>query len=150
MIRKLAHLCLVTDQLDKMLDFYHRGIGFDIKFTFYNKENQVFGYYLACGDLTFIEIFDRVLKNKMWGQPGSEAKPLKDGNKIDHLCFECIDLPAMQKELESRGVVMHRPIKLGMDSSYQMWSTDPDGNLIEFMEYTTDSWQFRGNSRRGT
>jgi hypothetical protein len=28
-----------------------------------------------------------------------------------------------------------------------MWTSDPDGNLIEFMEYTTNSWQFRGNAR---
>ena len=30
MLRKLAHLCLITDQLDAMLDFYTRQLGLSV------------------------------------------------------------------------------------------------------------------------
>ena len=64
MIRKLAHLCLVSDQLDVMLDFYTQKLGFEIKFNFRTPKGQLFGAYLATGDTTFVEIFDRVLKHE--------------------------------------------------------------------------------------
>ena len=99
MIRKLAHICLTTDDLPRLLDFYHAKLGLPIKFPFINKDGQTFGYYLACGDTTFIEIFDRVLKAKQWG--GDE--PLTYGNRIGHFCFEITGLKEFKSQLEGRG-----------------------------------------------
>ena len=143
MIRKLAHLCLVTDQLDAMIDFYTKKIGFNIKFIFRNADGQVFGYYLETGDTTFVEIFDRVLKHKQWGGT-SELKPLKFGDQINHFCFEVTGMKEHIAQVESRGVKI-RNVKTAMDFSHQAWTSDPDGNLIEFMEYTAESWQLVGN-----
>jgi catechol 2,3-dioxygenase-like lactoylglutathione lyase family enzyme len=142
-IRKLAHLCLVTDQLEAMLDFYTRQIGFPVKFIFRNAQGQVFGYYLECGDTTFIEIFDRVLKHKQWGGDSALA-PIRIGDQINHFCFEVIDMPQHIARLESRGVKVTN-VKTAMDHSHQAWAADPDGNLVEFMEYTHASWQLLGN-----
>ena len=143
MIRKLAHLCLVSDQLDAMLDFYTQKLGFEIKFIFRTASGQMFGAYLSTGDTTFVEIFDRVLKHQVWGG-NSELEPLKQGKQIDHFCFEVTGLPEHIALLESRGVKI-RNVKTAMDHSHQAWTSDPDGNSIEFMEYTAKSWQFLGN-----
>lgn len=35
-------------------------------------------------------------------------------------------------------------IKLGMDNTLQMWMHDPDNNLFEIMEYTSESYQTKG------
>ncbi len=142
MIRKLSHFCLVTDQLDAMKDFYSRGLGFPVQFAFKNKDGEIFGYYLFCGDSTFIEIFDRVLKHKQWGG-NSTIEPLAKGNRKDHFCFEAVGLPALKTMLEGRGVKIGN-MKKEMDHSFQMWTADPDGNKIEIMEYTHESWQLRG------
>jgi len=117
MIRKLAHLCLVTDQLDVMVDFYTKKIGFNIKFVFRNEQGTIFGYYLETGDTTFVEIFDRVLKHKFWGR-GSELLPLKKGDQIDHFCFEVVGMKEHIAELESRGVKI-RNVKKALDFSNQ-------------------------------
>ena len=146
MIRKLAHLCLVTDQLDAMMDFYTKGLGFNIKFIFRNADKQVFGYYLETGENTFVEIFDRVLKHKMWGR-GAELTALKFGDQINHFCFEVTGMKEHIAQMESRGVKI-RNVKTAMDFSHQAWTSDPDGNLIEFMEYTAASWQLVGNGDR--
>lgn len=142
MIRKLAHLCLVTDQLDVMKSFYVDRIGLSVQFVFRNKDDEVFGYYLAAGDTTFIEIFDRVLMRKQWGGDNS---PLTPGNRIAHFCFEVTALKDLKATLESRGLTLGE-IRTGMDQSLQAWTSDPDGNAIEFMEYTHASWQLRVNA----
>ena len=67
MIRRLAHLCFITDNLDRMVDFYSKAIGLPVKFSFKNTDGEIFGHYLECGDSSFIEIFDRALKHKQWG-----------------------------------------------------------------------------------
>lgn len=139
MIRKLAHICLTTDRLEEMAEFYTKKLGFSVKFIFRNEEEKVFGYYVSCGDTTFIEIFDRVLKHKKWG---GELLPLTWGNQIGHMCFEVTDLRGLKKTLEGRGVKLGE-IHTGMDLSLQAWTNDPDGNAIELMEYTHASWQLQ-------
>lgn len=139
MIRKLAHLCLVTDQLEALKKFYTEQLGLKVAFVFTNAEKQTFGYYLACGDTTFIEIFDRILKQKQWGGP---LDPLKGGNQMNHLCFEVTGLKELREQLLSRGVKIGE-VHSGMDHSLQAWTGDPDGNAIEFMEYTHASWQLQ-------
>jgi catechol 2,3-dioxygenase-like lactoylglutathione lyase family enzyme len=142
-IRKLAHLCLVTDQLDAMLEFYTQKIGLPIKFIFRNEQGQIFGYYLESGDTTFIEIFDRILKHKQWGG-ASDLTPLRQGDQVNHFCFEVLDMPEHIATLEARGVKI-RNVKTAIDHSHQAWTSDPDGNLLEFMQYTPASWQLVGN-----
>jgi catechol 2,3-dioxygenase-like lactoylglutathione lyase family enzyme len=146
MIRRLGHLCFVTDNLDRMVDFYTKGLGLKVKFSFTNADGQVFGHYLVCGDSTFIEIFDRVLKHKQWGGP---LEPLRGGGQYQHFCFEVTALRDLKAALEARGVKVGE-VATGMDHSLQAWTGDPDGNAIELMEYTSQSWQLQGSGARGT
>jgi len=139
MIRKLAHLCLVTDQLEPMREFYTQKLGLSVQFVFHHTDGGTFGYYLCCGDTTFIEIFDRAGKTKQWGHDGG---PLRAGNQMNHLCFEVTGLKELHTMLIARGVKIGE-IMTGMDSSLQAWTGDPDGNAIEFMEYTHASWQLQ-------
>jgi catechol 2,3-dioxygenase-like lactoylglutathione lyase family enzyme len=139
MIRRLGHLCFVTDNLQGMLDFYTRALGLAVQFIFKNDDGEVFGYYLAAGDSTFIEIFDRVLKVKQWGGPLAE---LAAGNRYSHFCLEVTALRDFKAALESRGVKVG-DVSTGMDHSMQAWLKDPDGNAIELMEYTSRSWQLQ-------
>ena len=44
--------------------------------------------------------------------------------------------------LEARGLKL-TDIRTGMDHSLQSWTSDPDGNPIEFMEYTAQSLQIQ-------
>ena len=140
MSRKLGHLCMVTDQLEAMRDFYCRQLGMTVKFVFKNKQDQIFGYYIACGDSTFVEIFDRMGKFNHWG---GDKREIMNGSSINHFCFEIVGMEAFRAKLEGRGVKI-RNMKKEMDHSWQMWTNDPDGNSIEFMEYTGESWQLEG------
>lgn len=139
MIRRLAHLCLMTNDLNRQIAFYRDGLGLPIKFRFTNVEGELFGVYFECGDTTFIEIFDQVLAARQWG---GDLRPLHEGNRYNHLCLEVVGLKELREKLLGRGVKLGE-ISTGLDHSYQAWTNDPDGNRIELMEYTHRSWQLQ-------
>jgi lactoylglutathione lyase len=139
MIRQLAHLCFHTDRIDQMVAFYSDSLGLPVKFTLNCDDGQLLGYYFACGDTTFIEIFDQVAAVKQWG---GQMQTLARGSQYKHFCLEVTGLEAFKQTLEARGVAV-TAIKTGMDHSRQAWIADPDGNAIELMEYTDQSKQLQ-------
>lgn len=140
MIKKLAHVCLFTDQLDALIGFYRDVLGFPVKFTMKNDDGADFGYYFATGDMTFIEIFDQRRAVKQWG---GEVVAMKSNHTAHtrHFCFEVSGLEQEVARLEAKGLSVV-PVKVGMDHSKQAWIKDPDGNDIELMEYTPQSLQW--------
>ena len=140
MIRKLAHLNFVTNDLNRIIDFYVNKLDLKIKFTLDNKQGQPFGYYFECGDSTFIEFFDQAMAVKEWG---GKVEDLTIGTRYKHFCLEVVGLDEYCEKLKSRGVEVSG-ISLGMDHARQAWISDPDGNSIELMEYGPTSLQLTG------
>jgi lactoylglutathione lyase len=137
MIKRLAHLAFDTDNTEQLLAFYTDSLGLRIQFTMNLEDGTEFGWYVACGETTFIEIFDRVGKSKMWG--GSPQTPVA-GNIYTHFCLEVDNLREYRDQLIGKGIKV-TDISTGMDNSIQAWCEDPDGNKIELMEYTARSKQ---------
>ncbi|HVT74364.1 MAG TPA: VOC family protein [Lacunisphaera sp.] len=142
MIRQLAHLCLMSHQLPAMIAFYRDGLGLPIKFSLKHDDGTAFGHYFEAGHMSFIEIFDRAGAARQWGGDAAEKLRPHAGTHFNHFCFEVHGLEAYCATLESRGLKIDRPVKVGMDHSKQAWIHDPDGNVIELMEYTPQSMQF--------
>jgi catechol 2,3-dioxygenase-like lactoylglutathione lyase family enzyme len=139
MIRRLAHACLETHDLPRARSFYAGVLGLTVQFTFKNDRDEIFGHYFACGDTTFVEIFDHALKARQWG---GEISELKNSGRVSHLCLEVDDIAGTKGTLEARGAKVGAVLQ-GFDGSLQAWLSDPDGNLIELMEYTPRSLQLR-------
>ena len=140
MIRQLAHLNFVTNDLGRIVDFYVNKLGMQVKFTLNNKNGQPFGYYFECGNTTFLEFFDQAMAAEVWG---GKVEDLIAGTRYKHFCLEVTGLDEYCKELKERGVEVSG-IALGMDNSRQAWTADPDGNQIELMEYGPSSLQLTG------
>jgi lactoylglutathione lyase len=140
MIRKLAHLNFVTNDLEKIIDFYVDKLGMQVKFTLNNKAGEPFGYYFACGDTTFLEFFDQAMAAEVWG---GKVEELNIGTRYRHFCLEVTGLDEFCATLKSKGIEVTE-ISLGMDNSRQAWIADPDGNAIELMEYGYSSLQLSG------
>jgi catechol 2,3-dioxygenase-like lactoylglutathione lyase family enzyme len=141
MIRQLAHLNFVTNDLSKIIDFYVNKLGMQVKFTLNNKDGVPFGYYFGCGNSTFLEFFDQTLAVRVWG---GKVDALTAGTRYKHFCLEVTGLDAYCENLRGKGVVVTE-ITTGMDNSRQAWVTDPNGNAIELMEYGPFSFQLTGN-----
>ena len=141
MIRQLAHLNFMTDDLSKIIDFYVDKLGMQVKFTLNNKSGVPFGYYFGCGNTTFLEFFDQALAVQHWG---GKVEALVAGTRYRHFCLEVTGLDEYCKKLRGKGLAVTK-ITTGMDNSRQAWITDPDGNAIELMEYGPISLQLTGN-----
>jgi catechol 2,3-dioxygenase-like lactoylglutathione lyase family enzyme len=137
MIRRLAHVSFDTDDLARFTKFYTEVLGLPVKITFRNKEGEVFGYYLDCGETSFIEVFDRQLKVKQWG---GELRPPRQGSQYSHLSLEVVGIEETKAALEAGGLKVG-PINEGLCGARTAWFSDPDGNAIELMEYTSGSRQ---------
>ena len=142
MIRQLAHLNFVTNDLSRVIDFYVNKLGMQVKFTLNNKQGQPFGYYFGCGNTTFLEFFDQKMASEVWG---GEVSELTSGTRYKHFCLEVTGLDEFCAELKSKGAEVSA-ISMGMDNSRQVWVTDPDGNQIELMEYGPLSSQLTGQT----
>jgi lactoylglutathione lyase len=140
MIRQLAHLSFVTNDLPGMNDFYVNKLGLKIKFMLKDKEGQSFGYYFECGAATFIEVFDQTLAIREWG---GKLESLTNGTRYKHFCLEVVGLDAYCAMLKSRGIEVSG-VTTGLDHARQAWISDPDGNSIELMEYGASSLQLTG------
>lgn len=140
MIAQLAHINFFSDKPEEMINFYVHKLGLKIAFTLDNDKGEPFGWYIGCGKMTFIEIFDQTGAVRQWG---GRVEALQHGNRYRHVCFEVKDLEVYRNVLITRGVNV-TAITVGMDNSKQAWIKDPDGNDIELMEYTPVSFQMGG------
>lgn len=129
MITGLAHTCFHTRDLDRILRFYTEGLGLSLAFEFRNENGDRFGAYVKIGRRTFLEFF-----------LGDIPSPAEARSPFRHICLEVDDLAKSVAEFRARGIEVSDP-KLGSDNSWQAWTADPDGNAIEFHQYTPESWQ---------
>ena len=139
MVRQLAHNCFFSDNVSGMRFFYETILGLPVKFTLKNQEGIDFGYYFECGNGTFIELFDKKKANAEWG--GSN-EPLFQGSHFRHFCLEIVELEEFVSIIRSKKWDVSE-ITIGKDFSKQAWISDADGNLIELMEYTSQSSQLK-------
>lgn len=140
MIRRLSHLCLMTNNLPGQIAFYRDRLGLAVQFRFRNDAGEEFGVYLGCGDTTFVEIFDQALAAREWG---GDVRPLHEGNRYNHFCLEVTGLKELCETLRARGVEVGEMRTSHHDHSWQAWLADPEGNRIELMEFTHRSRQLQ-------
>ena len=139
MIKTIGHAAFDCFQFEKTLDFYTRVLGFDEMFNLYNDEGALWITYLRVSDEAYIELFPK--KGEMPPRSGSYS----------HLCLEVADIEITAREVVERGWTLDGEIKTGKDGNRQVWTKDPEGNRIEFMQMMPDSLQMRAIERiKGT
>ena len=131
MIKAIAHICIVVDNLDETENFYCSCLGLSKKFNFV-REGKVIGYYLSINDSNFIEVFqaDNVSSDK--------EQPIK------HVCLEVDSIDQAIDRIRNCGVSITEK-QIGSDNSWQAWITDPNGIKIELHQYTDKSSQVVGS-----
>ena len=129
-IKRLAHINIVSNDLAASERFYCDILGMKKSFEFL-KDGELYGFYVAAGETTFIEIFSQ------------QEEANTERSIIRHLCLETEDLDAVIESVRAKGWEISDK-KKGRDQSWQAWITDPSGVAIEIMQYTENSSQFTG------
>ncbi|WP_125606399.1 VOC family protein [Lapidilactobacillus bayanensis] len=135
-IKQIAHVSFKVTDMNAALKYYVDGLGFTDKFELNDEKNRPWIKYLEITPGQFLELFYD-LDNREKATHGYQF----DGYL--HLSLEVEDIQTLEQSLRAKGLPVNSEICFGPDNSYQLWSEDPDGNQIEFMQYTPDSFQLR-------
>ena len=91
--------------------------------------------YIEVAPHQYIELFYSIKKDK------NKLRDLSDRYGYQHICLEVADIQQAWEAVCANGLTPDSPITLGCEGTYQFWLTDPDGNRLEFQQYTKDSKQ---------
>ena len=164
---KIGHLAFVCQDLAAVSAFYRDKLGFTYKFSLTYadqlamnlaqaekagetpdpdmvarltaRKDKTWIAYFEFGEGQFVELFDG-------GGATIPAVPTWNHFNYNHVALLVDDIFAAERDLRAKGVPIDEAPKLGPDQTWQMWSHDPEGNRIEFMQYTDKSWQLVGRS----
>ena len=156
----LTHKAYHVTNMEQTLRFYCECLGLQKIFEIKNDEGENWLVYLKISDRQFIELFyggksKREIKwpdfsspKTEWGFSPQEDEKLRHEVAV-HICFEVEDIHATVKRLEEFGYPIVMPIGYGKDFNYETFIQDPDGNLIELMQYTDKALQFKETANYG-
>ena len=164
-ISQFGHVAFRCSDLDASLAFYRDQLGFPEKFrlTYADyieavrrsaetagqpvnqafvdklaaKKDGIWIIYLELGNGSFIELFDK--EDATTPNPPNNAY---FGYK--HFALAVEDIHALREELMKKGVQIDSGPSYGIEGTWQMWTHDPDGNQVEWMQYTDVSMQLIG------
>jgi catechol 2,3-dioxygenase-like lactoylglutathione lyase family enzyme len=133
MLIRLAHVCIESADLEASETFYAL-LGARRQFEFRNFQDELIGMYLYFGEDSFIEIV-------------KIAKPRSEPGTIVHFALQVEDVDAVSLTLAEAGVaVSHK--ELGVDHTWMVTCSDPNGVFVEFHQYTENSLQQKGGMCR--
>ncbi len=151
LITGLSHVAFNVSDMDRALDFYCNVLGLEKLYDIKIPENIG---DLFPGDpivsmagkpgIAYLKISDGALLELFYPKPSTD--PDSGGPNFErvgyvHLSLLVDDISAAAKHLREQGVHLDTAITLGPDHTYQFWIKDPDGNRIELMQYTDQSYQ---------
>jgi len=121
----LAHVCIESADLEATESFY-RILGLERRFEFRNLDGELVGFYLAFGNMTFIEVI-------------RTSKPAPPGI-IRHFAIEVDDVDEAYRRLIREGVDVTEK-QFAKDHQWMITCRDPNGIFIELQQYTAASMQ---------
>lgn len=137
-----SQICFRVKDIEKSLDFYCEKLGFRFMFTF-DRENKPFMYYLETGERQYLELIPM------------ETELGKDDH-FHHLTYLVDDVKKYAGELLEKGVYLYNgpaslghavsapeELKAGGDGNMAFYVADPDGNNVEFMQFSDDCLQLK-------
>ena len=98
---------------------------------------------ITCLEMAHHQFLEILLTRELLKEPAS----LADQYGYQHLAIEVENFQDTYEEMLHRGVKPDTDISQGPDYTCQFWIHDPEGNSIEFMEYSPLSLQLIGNCR---
>jgi lactoylglutathione lyase len=128
----VAHIAVYVKDLAKARQFYEDFLGYGEPFTLPNKEKTGTRIVFAkINDYQYFEIFNE--KDRGEGQ-------------LNHISFYTDDADRMYAYLKSKGVAIMSDkgsVGKGQTGNKNFNVQDPDGHIVEIVEYQPDSWTAR-------
>lgn len=163
-----SHIAFNVKDMPAMLDFYCNKLGMKQKFTLTTDDIVHFSEYEESSGktpstdalphiqfarehpktplITYVEMTPNQFIELFYSSPDLKIPGDLSGNfGYQHLAIQVENLEDTWDYVKNAGIAADSPISMGPDFTKQFWIHDPEGNRIEFMEYTSNSFQLVGN-----
>ena len=125
----IAHMAFYVSDLAKAREFWTDFLGYQEVFHLNKPDSdEVRIAFIKINDYQYIELF--------------HEKPRGD-MMLNHISFYTENAEAMRDYLAAKGVKVPDTVPKGKTGNRNYNITDPDGNLVEIVEYMPDSWTAR-------
>jgi lactoylglutathione lyase len=125
----VAHIAFYVSDLDKARAFWTDFLGYKECFNLKRKTGDgVRIAFIKINDYQYIELF---------------AEKPRAEQMLNHISFYTENAEAMRDYLAAKGVKVPEKVGKGQTGNKNYNITDPDGNIVEIVEYQPDSWTAR-------
>ncbi len=123
----VSHIALNVTDIGAAKAFYTKMLGFEEAFSMPDPDGHLLFTNFKVNDHQFVQIFPYL------------KSPTRD--RLDHICFETTDAEQLRAYLKSKGVAVmpanpeYGPFEQLMTGALTFIVRDPDGHLVEFVQY---------------
>src|SRR6266567_5356138 len=124
----VAHLAIYVKDLEKTRKFYEDFLGYGEPFTLPKKGGGVRIAFIKVNDHQYFEIFNEADRGE---------------GQLNHISFHTANADQMYSYLKSKGVAImgdKGSVHKGQTGNKNFNVQDPDGHIVELVEYQPDSW----------
>lgn len=151
LITGFSHIAFNVSDMDRALDFYCSTLGLEKIFEITIPENiaeimpgNPIAAMAGKPGIAYLQVSPGVFLELFYPKPTTD--PDSGGPNYEkvgyvHLSLLVKDIKAAAEYLRQKGIHLDTEISMGPDHTYQFWIKDPDGNRIELMQYTDQSFQ---------
>jgi len=123
-ITGISHIALYVHDMNKTLAFYKDFLGFDQPYSLTNRNGTLHLTWIKINDRQTLELFP-------------ETTP--DSDRLYHVALETDDAVGM-RDLAAHGVRVPAKIGKGRIGNLNYFVRDPDGHIVEIVQYMPDGW----------
>jgi catechol 2,3-dioxygenase-like lactoylglutathione lyase family enzyme len=131
-ITGVSHIALYVHDVASALAFYKGLLGFEEPYRLTRGNGDLHLTFLKVNDRQCIEIF-----------PEKEAGT----DRLYHIALEVHDAEAMRVYLMARGVKVPDKTPVGRIGNANFFVTDPDGHIVEIVQYLPGGWTMRDKGK---
>lgn len=124
-ITGISHIALYVHDMNKTLAFYKDFLGFDQPYSLTNRNGSLHLTWIKINDRQTLELFP-------------ETTP--DSDRLYHVALETDDAVGMRDYLAAHGVRVPDRVGKGKIGNLNYFIRDPDGHIVEIVQYMPDSW----------
>lgn len=143
MIIGFHHAAISTPNLKRCVEFYTGVIGCEVAWTFEwdagsADADAMTGLTNSAASAAMLKLGETHLEIFEYSSPAPthrrELRPVNE-HGITHVCLLVTDLQSEYERMSAAGMRFHSP-PLEQDSGYVIYGRDPDGNVVELIEFT--------------
>lgn len=128
----IAHMAFYASNLPRTLAYYKDFLGFAEPYDLKNDDGTVRIAFIKINDFQHLELF---------------TEPPKGDGMLNHIAFYTDNAEQLRRYLISRGIQAPAGVSKGRTGDKNFTVRDPDGHVVEFVEYQADGWAMKGKDK---